>query len=134
MLSAAAMMSRASSRATASLSTSSSTLVPSGLDKVGSATSRRRRNAASAAAGLIGRGVGPPGRFDLDFWPVGSASTVDQQLVFFRALLDCGVLPVRVFPCELLTDADLEQVQRAFDHGCKEVARYLDSGRVEVAS
>jgi len=79
--------------------------------------------------------VGPPGRFDLDFWPVGSASTVDQQLVFFRALLDRGVLPVRVvFPCELLTEADLEQVQRAFDHGCREVARYLDGGRVEGTS
>jgi len=87
-------------------------------------------NAASAAAGLSGRGVGPPARFELDFWPVGSASTVDQQLVFFRACLEHGVLPVRVvLPCELLTDADLEQVQRAFDHGCKQVARYLDGGR-----
>lgn len=87
-------------------------------------------NDAAAAAQLSGRGVGPPSRFDLDFWPVGFANTVDQQMVFFRALLERGVLPVRVvLPCELLTDADLEQVQRAFDYGCKLVARYLDGDR-----
>jgi hypothetical protein len=91
-------------------------------------------NDASAAAGLIGRGVGPPSRFELDFWPVGSATTFDQQVVFFRALVERGVLPVRVvLPCELLTDADLEQVQRAFTHGCKEVARYLDRAGASAA-
>ena len=37
-----------------------------------------------------------------------------------------GVLPVRVaFPCEMLTDGDLEKVQEAFIHGCRKVARAL---------
>jgi hypothetical protein len=64
---------------------------------------------------------------DLDFWPVGNVSTTDQQTVFGRGLLEHGVLPVRVvLPCELLSDADLEQVGRAFEHGCRLVARLLD--------
>ena len=87
-------------------------------------------NDASAAAGLSGRAVGLAARLELDFWPVGSATTLDQQIVFWRALLERGVLPVRVaLPCELLSDADLEQVRDAFDHGCRQVARYLDGAR-----
>lgn len=86
-------------------------------------------NAAAATAGLSGRAIGLASRFDLDFWPVGAATTLDQQVVFGRALLERGVLPVRVvLPCELLTDADIEQVGHAFEHGCQQVARYLDSG------
>jgi glutamate-1-semialdehyde aminotransferase len=89
-------------------------------------------NDAAAAAGLSSRAVGPPARMDLDFWPVGGVGTMDQQAVFARGLLSHGVLPVRVvLPCELLSDADLEQVGRAFEHGCRQVARLLDGGRVE---
>ncbi len=88
---------------------------------------------AAAAAGLSGRAVGLASRLDLDFWPVGPVTTLDQQVVFGRALLERGVLPVRVaLPCELLTDADLEKVQHAFAHGCKQVARYLDAGRANI--
>ena len=62
--------------------------------------------------------------------PVDCAHTVEQQLVFFRVCLERGVLPVRVvLPCELPTDADLEQVQRAFEYGCQQVARYLNDKR-----
>lgn len=83
---------------------------------------------AAAAVGLRGRGVGPPARFELDFPPVGFANTVEQQLIFFRACLERGVLPVRVvMPCERLTDADFAQVRDAFGHGCRAVARFLDA-------
>lgn len=91
-------------------------------------TIRRLFDDAAARVGLRGRGVGPPARFELDFPPVGWANTVEQQLIFFRACLERGVLPVRVvLPCEMLTDADLAQVQVAFEHGCGAVARYLDT-------
>jgi glutamate-1-semialdehyde aminotransferase len=86
-------------------------------------------NDAAAAAGIGSRAVGPSARFDLDFWPVGDVGTMDQQAVFGRALLEHGVLPVRVvLPCELLSDADIEQVGRAFAHGCRQVARLLEAG------
>lgn len=90
---------------------------------------------AAATAGLAGRGVGLSARFDLDFWPVGSATTMDQQVVFGRALLEQGVLPVRVvLPCEMLTEADLERAGRAFRHGCQAVARFLDGGAAAAVS
>lgn len=42
-------------------------------------------------------------------------------------LLEHGVLPVRVaLACQMLTDADLDKVQRAFTYACKQVARFLD--------
>lgn len=90
-------------------------------------------NDAAAAAGLNSRAVGPPARMDLDFWPVGEpgaqVGTMEQQAVFSRGLIEHGVLPVRVaLPCETLTDADIEQVGRAFRHGCEQVARLIDSG------
>jgi glutamate-1-semialdehyde 2,1-aminomutase len=83
-------------------------------------------NDASAAAGLTGRGVGLAARMDLDFTPVGHLGIHEQRQIFARETIKYGVLPVRVaFPCEMLTDTDLEEVQRAFTHGCRKVARAL---------
>jgi glutamate-1-semialdehyde 2,1-aminomutase len=87
---------------------------------------RKIFNDASAAAGLTGRGVGLAARMDLDFTPVGHLGLHEQRIIFARETIKRGVLPVRVaFPCEMLTDADLDKVQRAFTHGCQEVARAL---------
>jgi acetylornithine/succinyldiaminopimelate/putrescine aminotransferase len=87
---------------------------------------RRIFNDASAAAGLTGRGVGLAARLDLDFTPVGHLGLHEQRIIFARATIEHGVLPIRVaFPCEMLTDTDLEKVGRAFIHGCRQVARAL---------
>ncbi len=95
---------------------------------------RRLYNEASAAAGLSGRGVGLASRMDIDFPDANIFGTHAQRTVFGRALLERGVLPVRVaFPCELMTDADLERVQHAFNYACKAVARYLDDQRASAA-
>jgi glutamate-1-semialdehyde aminotransferase len=81
---------------------------------------------ASAAAGLTGRGVGMAARMDLDFTPVGPLGIHEQRQIFARETIKHGVLPVRVaLPCEMLTDDDLEKVQRAFISGCRKVARAL---------
>ncbi len=83
-------------------------------------------NDASAAAGLTGRAVGLAARMDLDFTPVGHLGIHEQRQIFARETMKRGVLPVRVaFPCEMLTDDDLEKVQRAFIHGCRKVASAL---------
>jgi glutamate-1-semialdehyde aminotransferase len=83
-------------------------------------------NHASAAAGLTGRGVGLAARMDLDFTPVGHLGTREQRHIFARETIKRGVLPVRVaFPCEMLTDGDLEKINSAFIHGCRKVARAL---------
>jgi hypothetical protein len=88
---------------------------------------RRLFNEASTAAGLRGLACGLAGRLDLDFVPVGSIGTHEQRIVFGRALLERGLLPARVaLACHMLTDADLDKVQRAFTYGCKQVARFLD--------
>jgi glutamate-1-semialdehyde aminotransferase len=85
---------------------------------------------ASAAAGLPGRAVGLAARMDLDFVPEGRLGLHEQRQVFARETIKHGVLPIRVaFPCEMLTDADLEQVQHAFTHGCRQVARKLGRRR-----
>ena len=87
---------------------------------------RRIFNNASAAAGLTGRAVGLAARLDLDFTPVGHLGLHEQRQIFARATIKRGVLPIRVaFPCEMLTDADLAVVERAFAHGCRQVARAL---------
>jgi len=87
---------------------------------------RRIFDDASAAAGLTGRGVGLAARMDVDFTPVGHLGLHEQRQIFARETIKRGVLPVRVaFPCEMLTDEDLEKVQRAFTYGCRKVARAL---------
>ena len=87
---------------------------------------RRMFDDASAAAGLTGRAVGLAARLDLDFTPVGRLGIHEQRQVFARETIRHGVLPVRVaFPCEMLTDADMEQVQGAFARGCRTLARAL---------
>jgi glutamate-1-semialdehyde aminotransferase len=83
-------------------------------------------NHASAAAGLSGRGVGIAARMDVDFTPVGHLGLHEQRQIFARETIRHGVLPVRVaFPCEMLTDRDLEKVQHAFTLGCGKVAQAL---------
>jgi glutamate-1-semialdehyde 2,1-aminomutase len=87
---------------------------------------RRIFDGASAAAGLTGRAVGLAARMDIDFTPVGHLGLHEQRQIFARETIRHGVLPVRVaFPCEMMTDADLEQVERVFAHGCQTVARAL---------
>jgi glutamate-1-semialdehyde aminotransferase len=87
---------------------------------------RRIFDGASAAAGLTGRAVGLAARMDIDFTPVGHLGLHEQRQIFARETIRHGVLPVRVaFPCEMMTDDDLEQVERAFAHGCQTVARAL---------
>jgi glutamate-1-semialdehyde aminotransferase len=87
---------------------------------------RRIFDDASSSAGLTGRGVGLAARMDIDFTPVGRLGTHEQRHVFARETIKRGVLPVRVaFPCEMLTDQDLEKVQVAFTYGCRKVARAL---------
>jgi acetylornithine/succinyldiaminopimelate/putrescine aminotransferase len=87
---------------------------------------RRIFNDASAAAGLTGRGIGLAARMDLDFTPVGRLGLHEQRQIFARETIKHGVLPVRVaLPCEMLTDDDLDKVQVAFTHGCRQVARSL---------
>lgn len=84
-------------------------------------------DAASAAAGLEGRAVGPAVRMDLDFCRTQGVTPFEQQVVFCRALVERGVLPTRVvLPCVALSDDDLEQVGSAFDHAFREVARLID--------
>ncbi len=81
---------------------------------------------ACGAAGIAGRGVGLAARLDLEFMPVGHLGWHEQRQIFARATIERGVLPVRVaFPCEMLTDADLEKVERAFTWGCRQLARAL---------
>ena len=81
---------------------------------------------AAASAGLEGRAMKVPGRIGLRLLRSGKATAAQQQVVFGHALLERGVLPARIaLPCELLTDADIEQVGLAFEHGCQEVARYI---------
>ena len=87
---------------------------------------RRMFDDAAAAAGLTGRAVGLAARLDLDFTPVGRLGIHEQRQVFARETIRHGILPVRVaFPCEMLTDADMEQVQGAFARGFRTLARAL---------
>jgi hypothetical protein len=63
---------------------------------------------------------------DIDFAPVGHLGLHEQRQIFARETIRHGVLPVRVaFPCEMMTDGDLEKVERAFGHGCRALARAL---------
>ena len=85
---------------------------------------RRIFDEGSAAVGLTGRGVGLAARMDIDFAPVPRLEPHEQRHVFARETIKHGVLPVRVaFPCEMMTDADLEKVEVAFSHGFEKVAR-----------
>ena len=80
-------------------------------------------NEASAAAGLKGCGIGLPARLDLDFIPVGALGCHEQRQIFARALLERGVLPVRVaFACEMMTDADIDKVRDALPTGASRSA------------
>jgi glutamate-1-semialdehyde aminotransferase len=81
---------------------------------------------AAAAVGLTGRAIGMAARLDFDFTTVGHLTVHEQRHIFARETIKRGVLPVRVaFPCEMMTDADLDHVQDAFTHGFRKLVRAL---------